>query len=175
MNKPYVILLIAIVILNGAILAAVLLKPQSENPTALSTSTANLSNSQTPTPAASPFLSNPTLPPDTTGFMGNSEQAQITNVVLTAPCSASLTIQNTGSCSVSIISATIDEASTTITAATSGGNSILTNNQAVIAKGTSADITITGSTAFADSAQYTISLITAKGNTITASASYTGP
>ncbi len=48
----------------------------------------------------------------TIGFMGNSEQAKITNVVLSDPTGTSgqavVTIQNTGSAAVTISSATID-------------------------------------------------------------------
>src|SRR5208283_5610374 len=57
----------------------------------------------------------------TIGFMGNSEQAKITDVVLSNFNStteqAVCTVQNTGSATVSITSVTIDGAPATVTAA----------------------------------------------------------
>jgi flagellin-like protein len=107
----------------------------------------------------------------TIGFMGNSEQASITNVVLSnvntgADGQAVITVQNTGSASVTINLATIDGKTAVINSPT----------PAVIAKGSSVDVTITvAGYPFANSAQYTIKLQTAKGNSLTTSASYTGP
>jgi flagellin-like protein len=105
----------------------------------------------------------------TIGFMGNSEQASITNTVLTNTGGngvATLTVQNTGSASVTISSATIDGNSVTITSITPSGP---------IAKGTSSSVVLTWTgTAFTNTAQYTIKLMTAKGNTVVTQATYTG-
>jgi flagellin-like protein len=127
----------------------------------------------------------------TIGFMGNSEQAKVTNAVLTntyntpsdltggSTSAAIVTIQNTGSATVSISSVTIDGNTVAIAHGYLSGTDttdLLKNGQVPIAKGTSVDVYITSATAklFVNSAQYTISLMTAKGNTITASASYNG-
>ena len=115
----------------------------------------------------------------TIGLMGNAEQAKITNDVLansnSTTAQAVVTVQNTGSATVDITSATIDGHTATVTAATGW-----TSGQVAIPKGTSVDITIAignslASQQFSDSAQYTIKLMTAKGNTITDTPSYTGP
>ena len=117
----------------------------------------------------------------TIGFMGNSEQASITNTVLSNPgtgCEAVVTVQNTGSATVNIASATIDGTGATLVSAVqtgTGTNVALVNGQVPVTKGGSVDITITGLTAFVDSAQYTIKLQTAKGNALTTQASYNGP
>ncbi len=114
----------------------------------------------------------------TIGFMGNAEQAKITNVVLTntgpvgAPtgCQAVVTIQNTGSSTVTITSATIDGNTAKITNGTS------VTGPWIIPKGQSGPLTLTTtSETFTDSAQYTIALMTAKGNTETSQATYSGP
>jgi len=128
----------------------------------------------------------------TIGFMGNSEQAKITNVVLTNtynPATSSLTtgtttaavvtIQNTGSAAVTISSATIDgNAATLVHGYPSGtitGDLLNGKGQIPIAKGTSVDVAISITTeTFSNSAQYTITLMTAKGNTLTSSAAYNG-
>jgi len=123
----------------------------------------------------------------TLGLMGNAEQASITNVVLTnnggtpALSSALVTVQNTGAATVSITSATIDGNTATIqgaTLASTGATVNLVNGQVPILKGTSVDINITVPSSvetFVDSAQYTIKLMTAKGNTITDTPTYSGP
>ena len=103
----------------------------------------------------------------TIGFMGNAEQASITNAVLTNTGGvgvATLTVQNTGSSSVTISSATIDSTPATFTVAPAGP----------IAKGTSSIVTVTWTSAFVNTAQYTIKLMTAKGNAVTNQATYTG-
>ena len=128
----------------------------------------------------------------TIGFMGNSEQAKITNVVLTNtydPLTSSLTtgttsaavvtIQNTGSAAVTISSATIDgNAAILVHGYPSGtitGDLLNGKGQIPIAKGTSVDVAISITTeTFSNSAQYTITLMTAKGNTLTSSAAYNG-
>jgi len=126
----------------------------------------------------------------TIGFMGNSEQAKITNVVLSDPTGTSgqavVTIQNTGSAAVTISSATIDGNTGTLVSGYLSGTSATSNpvgvellnlkGQIPIAKGTSVDVTITtAAETFSNSAQYTITLMTAKGNSLTSSASYNGP
>jgi len=124
----------------------------------------------------------------TIGFMGNSEQAKITDVVLSNFNStteqAVCTVQNTGSATVSITSVTIDGAPATVTAASVvTGTQVMSwapGQQVPIAKGNTVSITImTGNSAaaaqFSNSAQYTINLMTAKGNTETGQATYSGP
>lgn len=122
----------------------------------------------------------------TIGFMGNSEQAKVTNVVLSnigtngADGQAVITIQNTGSATVTINSVTVDGKTATVTQAEPTGTTtpitLGTNNQVPIPKGSSMDITVKVTAyPFSNSAQYTITLMTAKGNSITSSASYTGP
>ncbi len=106
----------------------------------------------------------------TIGLMGNAEQAAINNVVLTNNGSdlggtAVCTVQNTGSATVSISSATID-----------GNGWVVSNAPVTITKGTSGNVTLTLATGtpFTDSAQYSIKLMTAKGNSIVYSATYSG-
>ena len=104
----------------------------------------------------------------TIGFMGNAEQASITNVVLaniSAHQNAQVTVQNTGSATVTITSAYIDSNPATFT----GGVTSIT-----ILKGTSATFNMTVAGSFANTAQYTIKLMTAKGNTVTSTGTYTG-
>jgi flagellin-like protein len=102
----------------------------------------------------------------TIGFMGRSEQVSITNTVLTnsgGNAVATLTVQNTGSASVTISGATIDGNTVTITSVT----------PTPIAKGTSSTVVLTYTgTTFVNTAQYTIKLMTAKGNTIATQANY---
>ena len=104
----------------------------------------------------------------TIGLIGNAEQASITNTVLTnngANGVATLTVQNTGSSPVTISSATID------------GNfvSFSTSPSGAIANGTSSTVTLTWTgTTFVNTAQYTIKLTTAKGNTVATQATYPG-
>ena len=106
----------------------------------------------------------------TIGFMGNSEQASITNVVLSnnSPFeNATITVQNTGSATVTITSALIDSTSAQ-----------LLNPHPVasvaVTKGSSVTFTIGATGTFSNTAQYTIKLMTAKGNTVTGQATYTG-
>jgi hypothetical protein len=110
----------------------------------------------------------------TIGFMGNVEQAAITNAQFvmntggTTSSSVIVTVQNTGSASVTLVSATIDGNTATLAA-------YAPTASLVIAKGTSETFTITAIPAnatFADSAQYTFNLETAKGNTIVYTATY---
>jgi hypothetical protein len=105
----------------------------------------------------------------TIGFMGNAEQASITNVAWASDSSVVCTIQNTGGSSVTISSATIDGNAATISNSTGTAPWI-------IAKGASATLTVgfSGSFTFSNTAQYTIKLQTAKGNTLTTSYTYTG-
>ena len=112
----------------------------------------------------------------TIGLMGSTEQASVTNVALSNVGSgpytgtAVVSIKNTGSATVTISSATID------------GKSAAIGSTTTIAKGTSADIALTTPTSgtvanapFADGAQYIIKMQTAKGNSITYTATYTAP
>jgi flagellin-like protein len=109
----------------------------------------------------------------TIGFMGNSEQASITNVVLSnqatpAAENATVTVQNTGSATVTITSAYIDSSPATMF------NPAHVTSVA-ISKGGSVTFTIgVGGASYITTAQYTIKLMTAKGNTITNQATYTG-
>ncbi len=111
----------------------------------------------------------------TIGFMGNSEQASITNVVLSnqvtpAAENATVTVQNTGSATVTISSAYID--SNTAAMWNSAGKAV---TSIAIIKGTSQTFTLGFAGAnYATTAQYTIKLMTAKGNTVTNQATYTG-
>ena len=113
----------------------------------------------------------------TIGFMGNSEQASITNIQLSSTATvgtAVISVQNTGAATVTITSAYIDSNPASITAAVnSAGTSVLANGQVTILKGTTVTITITGA-AFTNTAQYTIKLMTGKGNTVSNQATYTG-
>ena len=112
----------------------------------------------------------------TIGFMGNAEQAKITNIQLSTTATtgtAVVTVQNTGSSAVTITSATIDGNLAGISAA--APTTALVNGQVVIAKGTSVTITMAPAAyPFVNSAQYTINLMTAKGNTETGQATYSG-
>lgn len=110
----------------------------------------------------------------------SAEQVSITNVVLSntgtvGTGQAIVTVQNTGSATVDISTTTIDGNAATITAATSQTTGWASGNQVAIAKGSSVQITMTVSETFVNSAQYTIALTTAEGNTIVNTATYTGP
>jgi flagellin-like protein len=113
----------------------------------------------------------------TIGFMGNSEQASITSTSFGSDTTVLVTVQNTGSATVNIASVTIDGKAASVTAATvASGTQVLawTSGQVPINKGCSVQITITAGAGvtFVNSAQYTIQLQTAKGNSLTTSASY---
>jgi flagellin-like protein len=107
----------------------------------------------------------------TIGFMGNAEQAQITNTSYSSSTAVIVTVQNTGGATVTITSATID-----------GNVATITNGTAVapwnIPKGQSGPLTISFASgsglSFTSTASYTIKLMTAKGNTLTATYTYTG-
>ena len=103
------------------------------------------------------------------GLMGNAEQASITSVQLSNNAGngiAVVTIQNTGANTVTINSANI-------------GGSAVTSNQTLpwsVPKGTIGTIQLTWTgTTFVSSAQYVINLVTGKGNTVTYTATYSGP
>ena len=106
----------------------------------------------------------------TLGFMGNAEQAKITNPTYVSNAAVAVTVQNTGSSTVTLSSANIDGNTCTISCAAEG------TGPWTVAKGMSQTFTITfgGTLTFTTTAQYTINLVTAKGNTITASYTYTG-
>ncbi len=106
----------------------------------------------------------------TLGFMNNAEQGQVTGTTYVNATAVEVTIQNTGTNTVTITSATIDGNAATI----SNGTATAPWN---IPKGQSGTLTISftsASLSFTSTAQYTIDLITAKGNTITYSYTYTG-
>jgi flagellin-like protein len=118
----------------------------------------------------------------TIGFMGNAEQASITNVVLSdvtvggvgggASEMAAVTVQNTGSATVTISSAFID--GNTAAMSTSAANAIVPTvvTSFTIAKGQSGTLYITVLGSYQSTASYTIKLMTAKGNTETNQATY---
>jgi flagellin-like protein len=100
------------------------------------------------------------------GLMSNAEQASITNIQYVSASAVSVTVQNTGSATVTLSSATIDGKAVTFTEAA----------PRTIDKGTTGTFTLnlpTGST-FTSTAQYQIKLQTAKGNTIANTYTYTG-
>ena len=115
----------------------------------------------------------------TIGFMGKTEQASITNVVLSNGSSggtlyenATVTVQNTGSSTVTITSALIDASTATMFSGTPAARV----TSVAISKGTAVTFTLgVNGVNFANTAQYTIKLMTAKGNTVTTQATYTGP
>jgi flagellin-like protein len=95
------------------------------------------------------------------GLMGNAEQATITNVAfLTSPAdSVNVTVLNSGTSSLTLQSALIDENTVSITV--TGPTNSLT-----VPKGTPANILLTNSGSFVSGVQYTIKITTAKGNTL---------
>lgn len=114
----------------------------------------------------------------TIGLMGNAEQAKITSDVLTngSPSTVAVTVQNTGSSTVDISSATVDgNAATMAKYLLPNGTNSTVSGQVPILKGTSVTIYMTVTEAFTDSAQYTVKLMTAKGNTVTDTPTYSGP
>ena len=106
----------------------------------------------------------------TIGLMGNAEQAKISGTTYVDDKSVTVTLQNTGSAPVIISSATIDGNAATMWNGASQVQSF------TVAKGTTATLTIAyaGNETFTSTAQYTIALQTAKGNTITYAYTYTG-
>jgi len=102
--------------------------------------------------------------PSPMGFMGNAEQASITNVVFNSNTQLTVTIQNTGSTNVTINTATID-----------GNTATMNPLTLTVTEGNTGAVTITSATAFVNSAQYTITLTTAKGNSIVYTATYSEP
>lgn len=101
------------------------------------------------------------------GFMGNAEQAEITSTAYDSPIAVYVTVQNTGSATVTISSANIDGNAATVSG--------VANN--AIPEGTTQTFTLTFAASgltFTDTAQYTINLETAKGNTLTSTYTYSG-
>ena len=97
--------------------------------------------------------------------MGNAEQCTVSNPTYVSNAAVAVTVQNTGSGTVTIASANID------------GNAATIAGTAAIAKGTSQTLTIafaSPSLNFTTTAQYTINLVTAKGNTESTTYTYTG-
>jgi flagellin-like protein len=103
----------------------------------------------------------------TMGFMGNTEQASITNVQFLSNNEVVATVQNSGTSAVTLVSTAIDGNTATL-AAYSPTTTLIIN------KGTSATVSITviGASTFADGGQYSFSLLTDKGHTLTYSATY---
>jgi len=103
----------------------------------------------------------------TLGLMGSTESASITNVQFAGNALATATVSNTGTNSVTIQSATIDGNSAVVGPFVTGGSMVIT-------KGGSAQFNITAPSGqtFNDGAQYTFNLITAKGHTLTYTATY---
>jgi len=101
----------------------------------------------------------------TLGFMGNAEQCTVSNPTYVSSTAVAVTVQNTGSATVTIASANIDGNPAAIAGVTS------------IAKGTSQTLQISFTTAgywFNSTAEYQINLVTAKGNTESTTYTYTG-
>ena len=112
----------------------------------------------------------------TLGFMGNAEQCTVSNPTYVSSTVVAVTVQNTGSATVTISSANIDGNAATVYNETIAGVTQTTGPWS-ISKGTSAtmDIGFTSSTlSFTSTAQYTINLVTAKGNTESTTYTYTG-
>jgi flagellin-like protein len=94
----------------------------------------------------------------TIGLMGNAEQVSITNYSFSASDTLVLSVRNTGTANVTISQATIDGAVASITETDADLN---------IEKGDSGTITLTNlSGDFNAGAQYSVTLITAKGTTV---------
>ena len=110
-----------------------------------------------PSPSPTPFSS-----PTSLGFIGNSEQISMTNVVFNSNNQLTVTIQNTGSSTVTIMSAFIDGNTATMNQA----------NPFNVVEGTSGQLAITSRNSFVAGAQYQIKLITAEGNSVVMTASY---
>ena len=106
----------------------------------------------------------------TIGLMGNAEQVAITNTQNVNSTSVSVSVQNTGAATATIVSATIDGKPVTF----SGINSVGSPSTS-ITKGTTSVFTLQQSSPFTSTAQYVIKLQTAKGNVITYTYTYTGP
>jgi flagellin-like protein len=100
----------------------------------------------------------------TLGFMGNAESASITQATFTNATSVSVTVQNTGSSTVTIKSGNI--AGFTNAVSVSGATAIAKGQTGVVV------LTLGGSDTFSSTAQYQITLTTAKGNTIAYTATY---
>ncbi len=115
-------------------------------------------------PSYSPILYSSTFSlPTPIGFLGNAEEASITNVVFNSNTQVTVTVQNIGSTNVTIVTATID-----------GNTAPMNPLTLIINEGTTGTVTLTSATAFVNSAQYTINLTTAKGNTLSYTATYSG-
>ncbi len=103
----------------------------------------------------------------TIGLMGNTEQSSIANAQFTSSTTVVLTVVNSGSNTVTISSATVD-GNGAVVAAYSPSTSL------AIAKGTTSYLVVTlvGTSTFQNTAEYTIKLLTARGNTIAYTATY---
>jgi flagellin-like protein len=103
----------------------------------------------------------------TIGLMGNTEQASIANAQFTSNTTVILTVINSGANTVTISSATVDGNAATV-AAYSPTTSL------AFAKGTTSYVVVTlmGASTFQSTAEYTIKLLTARGNTVVYTATY---
>ena len=106
----------------------------------------------------------------TIGFMGRSEQASITNTQYVSSTIVNATVQNTGSATVTIVGAYIDGKAVAFVGYPAGSGTASSS----IAKGTTSVFELTSGSAFVNTAQYTIKLMTAKGNTLTTTYTYSG-
>jgi archaellum component FlaF (FlaF/FlaG flagellin family) len=99
------------------------------------------------------------------GPMGNAEQASITNVAYLNNTAVTVTVRNTGNSTVTINSAAIDYSPITFTGPA---------NNAILEGGTQYFVLNNPAGAFSVTEQYTIELLTARGNTIASTYTYTG-
>jgi flagellin-like protein len=106
----------------------------------------------------------------TIGFMGNSEQASITNTQYVSSTVVNATVQNTGSATVTIVGAYIDGKAVAFVGYPAGSGTASSS----IAKGTTSVFELTSGSAFVNTAQYTLKLMTAKGNAVTTTYTYSG-
>jgi len=106
----------------------------------------------------------------TIGFMGNSEQASITNTQYVSGTVVNATVQNTGGATVTIVGAYIDGKAVAFVGYPVGSGTASSS----IAKGTTSVFELTSGSAFVNTAQYTLKLMTAKGNTLTTTYTYIG-
>ena len=106
----------------------------------------------------------------TIGFMGNAEQVSITNAQYVNSTAVTVSVQNTGSGTVTITNAYVDGSPA---AWFKGLNNLGVASLSVV-KGTTSTFTIQSATPFTITAQYTLKLLTAKGNTATTTYTYTG-
>jgi archaeal type IV pilus assembly protein PilA len=110
------------------------------------------------------------------GLMGGTEKVGVTNMqfdALANPVTITATVQNTGDGSVELKSAFIDGKTATIGDAVVNGTIVNAGDKIILAKGDSATLPLYyNNFALTDGQLYTIKIATAKGNTITYTATY---